>query len=64
MSKQIFPKPPDVLGNVTTYEEFIDILTDAWLEAESTEGVIPDPRFRRGLFYLLDKKVNERTKKP
>ena len=57
MDKYTFPNgAPDVLDVKLTYYEFLDIFSDAWLEAEQLEGT-PKSDFRHALSYLMDKKV-------
>lgn len=45
---------PDVLGKKLTYGEFLDLMTDAYLEACKYEQE-PTAMFRRAFFYNLDK---------
>lgn len=59
MSKQVNPYvwpngAPDVLGVRLTYEQFLDLMTDAWLAAGKYEQE-PHPMFRKALFYNMDK---------
>jgi hypothetical protein len=54
---------PKNLDTMMTYEDFIDALTDAWLEAEQREGVLVDPRLRRGIFYLMDRRVEAKDRR-
>lgn len=55
MGKYEFPNgAPNVLSIKLTYEQFLNLMTDAWLEAGKHEAE-PDYMFRRAFFYNLDK---------
>lgn len=59
MKREHYDSDDPILDKKLTYFEFLDLMSDAWLEAETNLTVGIEASFRREFFRLLDLKMNQ-----